>query len=167
MVKKVSSLFLVGCLFLLAGCMGHNAGPQDYTKDAVPQLQADDSSALVCFYRESGFVGGGRTYFVFEDNTKIGTLGSGTWFVHRATPGDHTYWAEIESKALVSLSVEAGKEYYIVGGIGIGVMDARPELTLSNASYVKPRLQDADYMRLRTPEEVERYNEQQQREMTR
>ncbi len=85
---------------------------------------------LVTFYRESRFVGMAVGFNVREDGTKIGGLPNGSYFVHQATPGAHRYTAATESTDEAALTVQAGKSYYIRGGIGMGAVVGRPKLTI-------------------------------------
>ena len=99
------------CLLALAMAVALGAGCAKmlvrgyYMQDTPPQIVPDQESAVVYFLRESAFTGGGITYFIFEDDTKIGLLKSGSYFIHKATPGKHTYLAETESRAAVTLDI--------------------------------------------------------------
>src|SRR5882762_7097625 len=78
--------------------------------------------ALVIFYRERHFVGGGVSYKVFDNGARIGGLPNGAYFVYQATPGAHKFTASTESTAEHVLTLEAGKTYYIRGEVHMGVM---------------------------------------------
>lgn len=148
----MSSVALVGCAKM----------PQrdEYTKLAVaPTMQADDEHGLVVFLRESAFVGGGVSYYIYEDTQKIGVLRSGTWFMHKAKPGQHTYWAETESKDVTTVTVEPNKKYYVLGGVSMGAWAGRPTLKEVTEPVAAPLLKDLEYLQLRPNYEVIRERE--------
>jgi len=151
-------LAVLGLVFALgAGCakMPQRA---DYVKEAAPPtLTADADHGLIYFFREWAFGGGGMTYFVQEDTVNIGLLKAGSYFAHKATPGKHTYSGETESKDSVTLDIEAGKTYYVEGGIGMGFWAGVPklsEVTKPVFDKARPKL---EHIRLATPSETEAF----------
>lgn len=156
-MKKISLLCLLIAAVLLAGCAKMPLR-EDYVKEAsAPVVTADENSGVVYFVRDSAFGGAGISYFIFEDTKKIGLLKSGTYFIHKTTPGKHTYLAETEARAAVTLDVEAGKTYYIEGNVGMGFWAGRPQLTEITEPVARQYLPELEYIRLATPEEVEAY----------
>ena len=87
------------------------------------------SKALVYIYRPGGFVGGGVVYDVHVGETEIVALRSGGYFPYFADPGETEFWARTEAKATVATNLEAGKTYYLRGGVGIGFVVGHPKLT--------------------------------------
>jgi hypothetical protein len=153
-MKKAIGLVLVACVVMMAGCAKMPLRA-DYVEEKNPQrITADANSAVVCFFRPSAFTGGGMSYFVFEDNTKIGLLKSGSYFMHRSMPGKHTYLAETEARAAVTLDVKAGETYYVEGGIGMGFWAGRPQLTEVTKPVADKELSGLKYLRLSTDEEA-------------
>lgn len=157
-MRKLFLLLSLICIFgAVTGCAKMPLRG-DYVKETTaPVIVPDENSGVVYFVRDSAFGGGGISYFIFEDTTKIGLLKSGTYFIHRATPGKHTYLAETEARAVVTLNVEAGKTYYIEGSVGMGFWAGRPELREITEAVARQYLSDLDYVRLATPEEQEAY----------
>ena len=154
MRKAILALLIVAACVALAGCAKMPLR-EDYVYEQPAQaLTADDSAGLIYFYRESAFTGGGISYFIFEDDTKIGLLKSGTYFVHKPTPGKHTYLAETEARAAVTLDIQAGQTYYIEGGVGMGVWAGRPQLTEVTKPVADKLLPGLKYIRLSTGEEA-------------
>jgi hypothetical protein len=154
MTRKLAALLAAVLVLAVAGCAKMPLRA-DYVYETNPQIaSADATSAAVYFLRESAFVGGGVSYFIFEDATKIGLLKSGTYFVHKAAPGKHTYWAETEGKSSVTLDAQAGQTYYIEGGIGIGFWAGRPQLSEVTRPVAERILPDLKYVRLSTEEEA-------------
>lgn len=86
----------------------------------------------IVFFRESKFVGAAIGYKVREGETELGKLANGSYFVHVATPGPHAYVVHSEAKDVLNLEVEAGETYYVVGGVSMGVLAGRPNLSPSN-----------------------------------
>lgn len=73
-------------------------------------------SALVNFVRPSIFLGDGVNFEAWDGNTFVGTLKSGTMVQHDATPGEHVFMVNPTQGgtwALMKMTVEAGKTYYI------------------------------------------------------
>ncbi|AMD89480.1 DUF2846 domain-containing protein [Desulfovibrio fairfieldensis] len=158
MRKLICLLALAMAVALGAGCAKMPVRG-DYMQDTPPQIVPDQESAVVYFLRESAFTGGGITYFIFEDDTKIGLLKSGSYFIHKATPGKHTYLAETESRAAVTLDIQPGQTYYIEGSIGMGFWAGRPQLTEITKPVADKLLPDLKYIRLATPEETDAYKQ--------
>ena len=157
-MKRIFLAFsLIVTVLLVAGCAKMPLRG-DYVKEPVaPVIVPDANHGVVYFVRDSAFGGAGISYFIFEDTKKIGLLKSGTYFIHKTTPGKHTYLAETEARAAVTLDVEAGKTYYIEGNVGMGFWAGRPQLTEITEPVAKQYLSDLDYVRLATPEETEAY----------
>lgn len=158
MRKLICLLALTMAVALGAGCAKMPVRG-DYMQDTPPQVVPDQESAVVYFLRESAFTGGGITYFIFEDDTKIGLLKSGSYFIHKATPGKHTYLAETESRAAVTLDIQPGQTYYIEGSVGMGFWAGRPQLTEITKPVADKLLPDLKYIRLATPEETDAYKQ--------
>lgn len=162
-MKKLFALLMVWGMVVLCGC-AKTPSRSEYTEmNVAPHIEADADSGIVYFLRESAFFGGGISYYIWEDTQKVGLLRSGSYFVHKATIGQHTYWAETESKAFVTLKVDAGKTYYVVGGVGMGMWAGRPTLEIVTEPVASGLLPDLKYTRLSTEEEQEQYKAKQQK----
>lgn len=145
------------CVALCAAC-AKMPSRGDYIADTPPKLVADENYAVVYFLRDSAFFGTGTTYYVHEDNRKIGMLKSGSYFIHKTEPGEHIFWAETESRNDLKMDLQAGHTYYVEGGIDVGVLAGRPKLTEINRQMAEQILPDLKYLRLATPEETEAYH---------
>lgn len=158
MKKAIILTFILSCLFALAACAKM---PQrgDYVEDVPPQITENENVGVIYFLRESAFTGGGMTYFIYEDDQKVGLLKSGSYFIHKSLPGKHTFWAETEARAAITLDIEAGKTYYIEGSIGLGFWAGRPELREITKPLADKLLPDLKYLRLATPEETLDYKQ--------
>lgn len=150
-------LGIIFCLLVLSGCAKMPV-KGDYTVlDAPPVIEADAETGLVYFLRESAFMGGGITYFIWEDQEKIGLLRSGSYFIHKAKSGQHTYWAETEAKTHLTLNVDAGKTYYVLGGVSMGVWAGRPSLEVVTEGVAQGMLPKLKYTRLSTVDEASKF----------
>jgi hypothetical protein len=86
----------------------------------------------IVFFRESKFVGGAIGYKVREGDVELGKLSNGSFFVHAATPGAHAYTVHSEAKDVLNIEIEAGETYYVLGGVTMGVLAGRPNLSPSD-----------------------------------
>ncbi len=91
-----------------------------------------EGKGLVVFFREKKFAGSAIRYKVREGTTELGTLISGGYFVHVADPGAHAYTVHSEAKDVLNLEVEAGETYFVIGGVTMGFMAGRPNLSPSD-----------------------------------
>lgn len=86
----------------------------------------------IVFFREKKFAGSAVRYKVREGEAELGKLGSGTYFVHVADPGAHEYTVHSEAKDVLSLEVEEGETYFVIGTVTMGFMAGRPNLSPSD-----------------------------------
>ncbi|MDR2819773.1 MAG: DUF2846 domain-containing protein [Desulfovibrio sp.] len=158
MTRKLTTFLAAVLVLAVAGCAKMPLRA-DYVYETNPQIPvADDSSAVIYFFRESAFVNGGLNYFINEDANRIGLLKSGTYFVHKTTPSKHTYWVDVGDKVYTTLDIKAGQTYYIDGGIDnhytLFTNTSKPhfmEVTRPIAEKILPGLR---YARLSTEEEA-------------
>lgn len=86
----------------------------------------------IVFFREKKFAGSAVRYKVREGEAELGKLGSGIYFVHVADPGAHEYTVHSEAKDVLSLEVEEGETYFVIGTVTMGFMAGRPNLSPSD-----------------------------------
>jgi hypothetical protein len=110
------------------------AAPADTTTSTLPgNLQAPpEGMGQIVFFRPSKFVGAAIGYKVRENEVELGKLANGTYFVHTTQPGPHAYVVHSEAKDILNIEVEAGETYYVVGGVTMGVLAGRPNLSPSD-----------------------------------
>ena len=123
-MKSFSFIVLLLIVVLTGGC----ASVTYQTLDVMPEVKED--IGLIYFYRDKAFFGGAISYYIYDGEVKIGALKNGTFFFHETVPGEHTYCGKTESKSCITLSVEAGKTYYVKGDVNIGFFVGRPELNI-------------------------------------
>lgn len=73
--------------------------------------EAQPDKALVYLIREKRFTGGGRTMFVFADQTFLGTLDNDSYTYAYLSPGKHLLWLNW-AQLNTTIELEAGKTYY-------------------------------------------------------
>ncbi|HJS35599.1 MAG TPA: DUF2846 domain-containing protein [Pseudoxanthomonas sp.] len=137
------------CLALLLPMAAGHAQSQEATAPAAteapeaapaPAPAAGDSligapsegMGQIVFFREKKFAGAAVKYKVREGETELGKLSSGTYFVASVAPGTHQYTVHSEAKDVLTLEVEAGETYYVLGSITMGFMAGRPNLSPSD-----------------------------------
>jgi hypothetical protein len=113
------------------------AAPTDMAATAVSELPEGiapppEGKGQIVFFRPSKFVGGAIGYKVREGETELGKLSNGSFFVHTTEPGAHAYVVHSEAKDVLNLEVEAGETYFVVGGVTMGVLAGRPNLSPSD-----------------------------------
>lgn len=128
MAKKIG---LVLCLFLLYGCATAMVANLTKHKDHYAP-SSDPNLGLIYFYRESEFAGSLRTVYIDVDGKRGGALNSGTYFVYETTPGEHVATVEdwLGEDPSRTIRVEAGKSYYVKGGVKMGIWDTVPYINL-------------------------------------
>lgn len=93
---------------------------------------APQDKAQIVFFRESKFAGGAIGFKVREGETELGKLRSGKYFVANVEPGKHEYKVHGETQDVLTMEVEAGETYYVLGSIGMGIVAGRPNLSPSD-----------------------------------
>lgn len=156
-MKRIFLAFsLIVTVLLVAGCAAEMPSRSEYVKEkSAPIVLPNNDYAVIYFLRQVGGIA--VSYFIEEDTKRIGLLKSGSYFIHRAKPGKHTYTASTESTAATTITVEPNKIYYIEGVLDLGVWIGRPGLREITEPVAKQYLPDLDYVRLATPEETEAY----------
>jgi hypothetical protein len=157
-MRKIIHVLLAVVFVGVAGCAKMPLRA-DYVYETNPQVPiADDSSAVIYFFRESAFINSGLIYFIYEDTNRIGLLKSGTYFVHKTTPGKHTYWVDVGAKVYTTLDIKAKQTYYIDGGVddnyAIIINTSKPHFMEVTRPIAEKLLPDLQYIRLSTEEEA-------------
>lgn len=126
-MKSIKTTVLFGLFLWLtimhSGCA--SLGPVYEEVEVVPP-----NKGLVYIYRPSSFIGGGVSYDVKVGEDPIATLYNGGYYPYFSEPGEVEFWARTESKSAVTLDVEVGKNYFVKGTVGVGLLVGRPHLTI-------------------------------------
>jgi hypothetical protein len=137
---------LISALFALAGLAPFGASSQETAATSVAAVPADAASTgTVVFFREKKFAGGGVSYKVRENGVELCKLKSGSFCTVQASAGKHEYVVHSEAKDVLTLEVEPGETYYVTGGISVGFIAGRPNLSPSDKATfdaMKPKLKD-------------------------
>lgn len=96
-----------------------------------------EGKGLVVFYRLSSFQGKAIRFNINHAEGALGQLLSGTYIFKDVDPGEHTFWSQAISADLITLSVEAGKTYYIQGTVKMGIYAGRPKFKQVSESKAK------------------------------
>ena len=114
---------LVG-MSVMSGCA--TSGPKFSKVEHIPE-----GKGLIYIYRPSSFKGGGVFYDVYAKDKVVTTLRNGGYFPYFADLGENEIWAKTEAKSSVTVDVKAGKTYFVKGGVRMGLLIGRPDLTLA------------------------------------
>lgn len=155
-MRQSCFVFFLFVLASLVGCAKMPTHYDYYKADTPPVIEPDETSSVVCFVREDAFVGSGISYFINEGEKRIGLLRSGSYFMTKTTPGDHTYWAETEAKTFITVNAKANTTMYVVGGVGMGMWAGRPILQAADEASAKHLIVDdeLEYLVMRPEEEA-------------
>lgn len=108
-------------------------GPEAKPATDTKAPQASAPARLVC-YREKKFVGSGLHHTIYLDDVEIADLNNGTYFVIKATPGEHKMHAD-EKKDEFTFTVEAGKTYYFKTELQMGFWKGHGKVAPVEASF--------------------------------
>jgi len=92
---------------------------------------ASSQTGTVIFFREKSFKGAAIRYKVRENGIELCKLASGTYCSVQVPVGKHTYVVHSEAKDALTLEVDAGETYYVIGKISMGVLAGHPNLSPS------------------------------------
>ncbi|UBB25805.1 DUF2846 domain-containing protein [Pseudoxanthomonas japonensis] len=106
--------------------------PASQSKGAIAIAAPEAGKGQIVFFREKKFAGAAVNYIVREGETELGKLSSGSYFVVAVEPGAHAYTVHSEAKDVLNLEMEAGETYYVIGGITMGFLAGRPNLSPSD-----------------------------------
>jgi hypothetical protein len=153
MRRKLTEALLITLL-----CVPLGAPAQDAAAPAAAEPAADASGATgtVVFFREKKFAGAAISYKVRENGIEICKLKSGTYCRVSAPVGRHSYEVHSEAKDVLTLEVESGETYYVLGAMSVGVFAGRPNLSPSTqVAYdaAKEKLKDNTGKDLDPPKE--------------
>ena len=133
---KKTSLLLILFLSVLSGFSvpGYSA--------TIPTVAPD--KGLVIFYREKKMKGAGIRFEINDSsNRSLGLLSNGVMIVKDLEPGNHTFTVRslsVDGQDSITLSVEAGKTYYVKGEILWGWPAGRPKFSSVSDSEAQSAL---------------------------
>jgi hypothetical protein len=83
----------------------------------------------VIFYRKPLFSLIPFNWIAREGTTEVCEMVAGTYCVAFVDPGTHTYEVHSEAKNDVTIEVDAGETYYLIGGISMGLIVNHPNIS--------------------------------------
>jgi hypothetical protein len=87
----------------------------------------------IVFFRPKKFAGAALKFKVREGETILGKLGSGSFFTADVPAGVHNYTVKSEGEDdALTLEVEAGETYYVMGSISMGMFVGQGNLAPSD-----------------------------------
>ena len=91
-----------------------------------------EGKAEIVFFREKKFTGAAIKCNVIRDGENLAVLKNGTYFILEVAPGAYQFNADKKGKDSINLEVEAGEVVYVAGGITMGMMKGKPNLSPSD-----------------------------------
>jgi hypothetical protein len=151
---------LTGAVFALAIVAPFGANAQESAPTAPAAAAAvAASTGTVVFFREKKFAGAAVSYKVRENGIELCKLKSGTFCSVEAPSGKHEYVVHSEAKDVLTLEVEPGETYYVVGGISVGFLAGHPNLSPSDKGAfdgMKAKLKDNTGQDLDAPDKAKK-----------
>jgi hypothetical protein len=86
--------------------------------------------AIVYVYRNARFFGDAVVYTVNAGGVPLVKLQPGGYIALVAEPRETEFSARTEATTSITLDLEPGETYYLKGGVGVGFLIGRPQLTL-------------------------------------
>lgn len=147
--RQLGTAFIAGLFVPLAAIAQDAAAPAADTAPSTPEAPAVEAAGggtgTVIFFREKKFAGSAIRYKVRENGVELCKLQSGTYCRIEVPAGKHEYVVHSEAKDVLTLEVEPGETYYVIGGITVGVFAGHPNLSPSDKNTyeaMQPRLKD-------------------------
>lgn len=140
-MKKYAIMLFVCCF--LAGCAAAMPTWDDFRVQDNIYPDPLPGKGLVYFYKELQY--DGVTYYVWDNDKKIGAAGGGYYFFYHADPGEHFFWAETEVKRFITLNVEAGKTYFVLMSWEIGFWAGHPSFATVPVKIGFPAIRTMSY----------------------
>ena len=128
---------IFGCRFLLLwfvstlGAVAAGCGGSHWMRPAAPPqaITATPSEATVVFMRPSGYGRKARMMVVDGEGRYLGDPQGKQYFMYRFQPGHYTFVAWAENADMVEADLAAGRVYYVLLSIRMGVWTARMSLS--------------------------------------
>jgi len=138
-MKRFPSLFAV-LMFASAPLLAEDVSVAEATAAPVTEVSGLEvgvpapGKGQVVFFRPFKMTGAVIGFKVREGSQELGKLNNGNYFVIAAEPGKHEYAVRSEAKDVLTLDVDAGEVYYVMGSISMGVLAGRPNLSPADSA---------------------------------
>jgi hypothetical protein len=136
---------VVLALTILAPLGAHSQETEPAATATPAAAAAATETGTVVFFREKKFAGSAVRYKVRENGVEVCKLKSGTFCSIQVPVGKHEYVVHSEAKDVLTLEVESGETYYVIGAISMGFLAGRPNLSPSDKGKfegMKAKLKD-------------------------
>jgi hypothetical protein len=144
-MKYSKFILLIPVLFLMA-CAASGVPFQRIT--AIPE-----DKGVVYVYRPNSLMGGAVHYDVHAgENEILCDLIRGGYCLHYSKPGELELWGKTESRGSVTVDVKAGKEHFVKGGVSLGFLVGRPNLTVVENATGLEEIADCKLLEKPAPE---------------
>lgn len=142
MNKLIASISVI-LLLVLSGCASVPMAPLEQDTKAKEFVPAQNRAALY-IYRSENF-GGAIPMTVTVNSKAVGQTAAKTFFLLNVVPGKYTVESHAENVSNLSLTTEAGKNYFIWQEVKMGMWMARSLLqqvdeTIGRAGVAESRL---------------------------
>ena len=116
---------------LLATVVTACGGTPRYMRRAEPAqpIQAVADQATIVFVRPSNFGGARAFYFADSEGKFLGALTGSQYFVTQVPPGKYGFVVHAENNDMMEAEVEAGRIYYVLASVRMGVWSARASIS--------------------------------------
>ena len=94
----------------------------------IPEVK--DGQALIVFYCEQRVAGAAIQFHVNQNSQPIGALTNGSVMFRDVDPGQYGFTSQVVTGDSLSLTVEAGKIYFVQGTVRMGYFAGRPKFTV-------------------------------------
>lgn len=130
---KIAAWIVAVCMIAPCTALAAKRSPDKQMAEPRPD------QALIYLIREKRFVGGGRTMFVFSDQTFLGALDNDSYSFAYVPPGKHLLWLNW-AQVNTEIEVEAGKTYYFAVWSTFDALDESSGKTFLSgiSSYATP-----------------------------
>lgn len=126
MRKAIYAILIIGLIGMLSACGSAKLLPADVSNRAIALEKVEDK-ALVYVYRTS-MLGGAVAMHVDLDDVRLTTLYPKNFYLCLLDPGEYVFTGNAENKDKITVTVEAGKSYYIEIVPRMGIVMARCEM---------------------------------------
>lgn len=131
-MKSFSLKFCIALVSLVVASGCATGMPTIHTKVNPELVKFSDENGYVYFFRPCVMWGAARGLTVFKEEQKIGDLNCGNYLIYEAPPGIYKFRANdwLRKNKVLELNVQAGEKYFIKSDLKLGIIDAKPSLTL-------------------------------------
>ncbi|MBQ7456706.1 MAG: hypothetical protein IJS54_03785 [Desulfovibrio sp.] len=151
-MKKFISLIVLFICFLSISCRQHYEKIPNYSVITDPNLQPDQNSGVIYFFKPKEKVKV-VSYYIYEESeppfvpVEKGVVDSGTYFSLKVPVGSHTYMAHVVKKKRIKINVNPNTTYYVKCTNGERLVVRVPKLELSTKEEFESMKSDLVYFK--------------------